>query len=331
MGNLLKILSNNCLDSSPGFSEEIFLDFDNVIPKEDERQVYNTVSPILAESQDILRDLTNYEGAAAEIKKCIQSPSDQEHKDHTWNTLLPLVVRLKRYFEFSSALTEAYIDIIRELTRHQGSATHQLEQKQALARQLGDLIHFTLNFDKKKMENSQIQNDYSFFRRLTNFYSRMKDVRLPGEKNEELTQAQANDISFFYAKPTPMLSILSEATVKFVDGQNEDVKLKTLTILSTFANITKTMIEKNEFRSKLSTESIQLCERVMTAAIILYDHVHPNGAFEKKSAIDVKGAIKLLLSPDENNAMLNALRYTTKTINSDSTQKQIKQLLEVRS
>ncbi len=83
----------------------------------------------------------------------------------------------------------------------------------------------------------------------------------------------------------------------------------------------------------------------MTAAIILYDHVHPNGAFEKKSAIDVKGkknsqitkelsvsgAIKLLLSPDENNAMLNALRYTTKTINSDSTQKQIKQLLEVRS
>jgi hypothetical protein len=85
----------------------------------------------------------------------------------------------------------------------------------------------------------------------------------------------------------------------------------------------------------------------MTAAIILYDHVHPNGAFEKKSAIDVKGrkpnckqqlkksyftaAIKLLLSPDENNAMLNALRYTTKTINSDSTQKQIKQLLEVKS
>ena len=101
-----------------------------------------------------------------------------------------------------------------------------------------------------------------FLRRLTNHYSRMKDVKLPGEKNEELSQAQANDISFFYAKPTPMLSILSEATVKFVDGQNEDVKSKTLTILSTFANITKTMIEKNEFRSKLSTESIQLCERV---------------------------------------------------------------------
>jgi Trp operon repressor len=68
----------------------------------------------------------------------------------------------------------------------------------------------------------------------------------------------------------------------------------------------------------------------MTAAIILYDHVHPNGAFDKKSAIDVKGAIKLLLSPSENNAMLNALRYTTKTINDETTQKSIKQLLEVK-
>lgn len=330
MGNLLKILSNNCLDNSPGFSEEIFLDFDNVVPKEEERIVYNDVSPILAESQDILRDLSNYQGAAAEIKKCIQMPSDQEHKDLTWNTLLPLVARLKRFWQFSSALTNAYIAIISELTSQAGCATTQLEQKQALARQLGDLLHFTLKFDKTKMENSQIQNDYSFFRRLSNSYSRMTSVKLPGDKSEELSQAEANDISFFYAKPTPMLAVLSEVTVNFVEGQNEDVKTKTLTILSTFANITKTMIEKNEFRSKLSPETITLCERVMTAAIILYDHVHPSGAFEKKSAIDVKGAIKLLLHPDENNAMLNALRYTTKTINSDSTQKQIKQLLEVK-
>ena len=29
----------------------------------------------------------------------------------------------------------------------------------------------------------------------------------------------------------------------------------------------------------------------MTAAIILYDHVHPAGAFEKKSAIDVKAGV----------------------------------------
>lgn len=35
--------------------DEIFLDFDNVDPKEEERAVYNQISPILAESQTILK------------------------------------------------------------------------------------------------------------------------------------------------------------------------------------------------------------------------------------------------------------------------------------
>lgn len=329
MGNLLKILGNNCLDHSNGLSDEIFLDFDNVDPKEEERAVYNQISPILAESQTILNELDQYKGAAEQIKLSIQNPNDQAIKDAAWQALLPLVTSLRKFWQFSSALSKAYTDLIKELTSEEGAATQQLEQKQALARQLGDLLHFTLKFDKKKMENSQIQNDYSFFRRLSNTYSRMSSVKLPGI-DEELDQTTANDISFFYAKPTPMLATISDSTVIFVQNAPEEVKAKTLTVLATFANITKTMLEKHEFRSKLSKDTEQLCEQVMTAAIILYDHVHPNGAFDKKSAIDVKGAIKLLLGPDENNAMLNALRYTTKTINSESTQKSIKQLLEVK-
>ena len=68
----------------------------------------------------------------------------------------------------------------------------------------------------------------------------------------------------------------------------------------------------------------------MTGAIILYDHVNPTGAFDKTTQIDVKGAIKLLQRSNTNDAMLNALRYTTKTINNESTQKSIKALLEVK-
>jgi len=330
MGNLLKILSNNCLDHGHTLSDEIFIDFDNVDPKEEEREIYNRISPILAESQTILNELEVYAGAAGLIKKSIENPSDQNLKDATWDALLPLVASLRKFWLFSSALSSAFVDLLKELTSEEGAATHQLEQKQALARQLADLLHFTLKFDKRKMEKSQIQNDYSFFRRLSNTYSRMSSVKLPGDDGD-LDQTTANDISFFYAKPTPMLATISDATVKFVENANsEDVKSKTLTVLATFANITKTMLEKHEFRDKLSKDTQQLCEQVMTAAIILYDHVHPTGAFDKKSAIDVKGAIKLLLTPEENDAMLNALRYTTKTINSESTQKSIKQLLEVK-
>lgn len=44
----------------------------------------------------------------------------------------------------------------------------------------------------------------------------------------------------------------------------------------------------SEYRERLGSESSQLfCLRVMVGAIILYDHVHPAGAFAKRSAVDV--------------------------------------------
>lgn len=51
--------------------------------------------------------------------------------------------------------------------------------------------------------------------------------------------------------------------------------------------------------------------RVLVGLIILYDHVHPNGAFVKTSNIDVKGCIRLLKDQPEvfqTENLLNALR-----------------------
>lgn len=53
--------------------------------------------------------------------------------------------------------------------------------------------------------------------------------------------------------------------------------------------------------------------RVLVGLIILYDHVHPNGAFVKTSNINVKGCIRLLKEQPEEfqtENLLNALRYT---------------------
>lgn len=52
--------------------------------------------------------------------------------------------------------------------------------------------------------------------------------------------------------------------------------------------------------------------RVLVGLIILYDHVHPNGAFVKSSGIDVKGCVRLLKDQSEKfetENLLNALRY----------------------
>jgi hypothetical protein len=67
----------------------------------------------------------------------------------------------------------------------------------------------------------------------------------------------------------------------------------------------------------------------MVGVIILYDHVHPSGAFIKSSHIDIKGSIRVLKdqTPSIVDGLLNALRYTTKHLNDENTPKQVKNLL----
>jgi len=43
-----------------------------------------------------------------------------------------------------------------------------------------------------------------------------------------------------------MLSLLSEESVKLFETQSPDAKAKTITVLATFANITKCMLDKQE-------------------------------------------------------------------------------------
>ncbi|CAN7943865.1 unnamed protein product [Ixodes pacificus] len=67
----------------------------------------------------------------------------------------------------------------------------------------------------------------------------------------------------------------------------------------------------------------------MVGVIILYDHVHPQGAFTKTSHIDVKRSIRVLKEQPPNvvEGLLNALRYTTRHLNDESTPRSIKGLL----
>lgn len=63
--------------------------------------------------------------------------------------------------------------------------------------------------------------------------------------------------------------------------------------------------------SQFQREETQLFVlRVMVGLVILYDHVHPNGAFVKASNVDVKGCVKLLKEQPSvrSEGLLNALR-----------------------
>ncbi|XP_009277091.2 PREDICTED: uncharacterized protein LOC103898537, partial [Aptenodytes forsteri] len=131
------------------------------------------------------------------------------------------------------------------------------------------------------------------------------------DAESEVNNEMANRMSLFYAEATPMLKTLSNATTKFV-SENKTLPIEDTTdCLSTMACVCRVMLETPEYRSRFTnTETLLFCMRVMVGVIILYDHVHPVGAFAKTSKIDMKGCIKVLKDQPSTSTegLLNALR-----------------------
>uniref|UniRef100_A0A8C9FPE2 Family with sequence similarity 49 member A n=1 Tax=Pavo cristatus TaxID=9049 RepID=A0A8C9FPE2_PAVCR len=197
-------------------------------PTDGEREVWNQISAVLQDSESMLADLQAYKGAGQEIRDAIQNPNDIQLQEKAWNSVCPLVVRLKRFYEFSLRLEKALQSLLESLTCPPYTPTQHLEREQALAKEFAEILHFTLRFDELKMRNPAIQNDFSYYRRTIS-RNRINNMHLDIEN--EVNNEMANRMSLFYAEATPML---------------------------------KTLI------------------------IILYDHVHPVGAFSKTSKIDVR-------------------------------------------
>ncbi|NWZ53609.1 FA49A protein, partial [Haliaeetus albicilla] len=260
--------------------------------------------------------------------QAIQNPGDLRLQERAWSAVCPLVAKLKRFYEFSLRLENALRSLLEALTSPPYAPTQHLEREQALAKQFAEILHFTLSFDELKMTNPAIQNDFSYYRRTIS-RNRINNLQLDAES--EVNNEMANRMSLFYAEATPMLKTLSNATTKFV-SENKTLPIEDTTdCLSTMACVCRVMLETPEYRSRFTnTETLLFCMRVMVGVIILYDHVHPVGAFAKTSKIDMKGCIKVLKDQPSTSTegLLNALRYTTRHLNDDTTSKQIRALLQ---
>ncbi|NXN70690.1 FA49A protein, partial [Himantopus himantopus] len=326
MGNLLKVLTYNELDQGPNF----FLDFENAQPTEAETAVWNQVNAVLEEAQAVLAELQSYTGAGQEIREVGGSPGPGAGAVLPRASVSPAREVHRSGTGTSGALSpeNALRSLLEALTSPPYAPTQHLEREQALAKQFAEILHFTLSFDELKMTNPAIQNDFSYYRRTIS-RNRINNLQLDAES--EVNNEMANRMSLFYAEATPMLKTLSNATTKFV-SENKTLPIEDTTdCLSTMACVCRVMLETPEYRSRFTnTETLLFCMRVMVGVIILYDHVHPVGAFAKTSKIDMKGCIKVLKDQPSTSTegLLNALRYTTRHLNDDTTSKQIRALLQ---
>lgn len=327
MGNLLKLLTKEENDGC-GSKIDIFLDFENATPTESEKEVFDVVHSVLDVAPQILQELQCYQGAGEEIRQAISNALNEELQEVAWKAVVPLVGKLKTFYEFALELEAVLPQLLYALCSGPETPIEHLERQQALAKQFAEILHFTLKFDDLKMTNPSIQNDFSYYRRTL---SRRKMANADDDSEGiQVTNEMANRMSLFYAYPTPLLKILSDATSKFVT-ENKSLPIENTTdCLSTLANLCRTMIENPNFSSKVANEETHLfCLRVMVGLIILYDHVHPVGAFAKTSNIDIKASIKVLKDQPQGtvDGLLNALRYSTKHLNDETTPKTIRSLL----
>lgn len=327
MGNLLKLLARE--ENKKDDLYAVFVDFENCEPTEDEKKVWHKIQGVLTEAQVVLIGLRQYQGAADDIRNAISNPRDEGLQEKAWNGVCPLVEQLKKYYDFSLLLENNVPLLLEALCSSEMTSRQHLEKQQALVKQFAEILDFVLKFDDLKMTNPVIQNDFSYYRRTQN-RRRMITTDVSNEEGECVPHEIANRMSLFYAHATPMLKMLSDTTSTFV-SQNKDLPVENTTdCLSTMANICRVMIENPQYYQRFQKDDTKLfCLRVMVGVIILYDHVHPVGAFAKSSNIDMKGSIKLLKEQRDASVegLLNALRYTTKHLNDETTPKSIKQLL----
>nr|BAN40689.1 hypothetical protein, conserved [Entamoeba invadens] len=304
--------------------EKIIIDFDHVQPTAEEQDLYTKVEECLKKSANILTQITAYKGCEELIRKAISQVS-QENEEECWKALIPRVDTLHTFFEFSNELKEKFIQILQVLSKEEAKAS--LQKYQALSKQVGLVLDFVLQFDNKKLGNSSIQNDFSYYRRTLN---RMKSVK----KDYEITikDETANKMSMFFAYSSPMMKVLTDAVNDFTKNADDLVKGNITGILCTLANVCNDMVTAGTFENTLTN---LFCLRVMTGSIILNDIISTLGSFHKKTPIHVKECIMQLKNygqeddevADNTKSLLDTLRFTSKHIQDQDTPGYIKALL----
>lgn len=297
----------------------IFIDFENVQPTDEEKEIYDQVKKILDMVPSVLDKLQAYKGCEDSIRKAITSPNE-ETEQAAWDAVLPAVQQLKEFYDFSLELEKCFPKLLAALCKDDPKS--MLQKRQALVKQIAETFDFVLRFDDLKMVNPAIQNDFSYYRRTLN---RMK----LSKKNMDIVikDELANRMSLFFAYPTPMMNVINDTTAKFLQPDNSISNDSVTQALQIMANVCEEMVREGKFTSD---QTNMFCLRCMVGAIILFDHVHATGAFSKKSPINMRGCITAIreFKADSTDGLLNALRFTTVHLNDADTPAAIKHLLD---
>jgi len=292
---------------------DIEMNFNDPQPQtESEREMSEMMSDKLSKGGKLLTIVSAYEGCDALIREALSNPGDKEVEENAWKSVKKAVDKLLKFYNFSLNIDELWPSIVTHITE---DSENTIANEQSIMKQISTLFHFIFNFDLKKMMNPHIQNDFAYYRRVL---SRMKSSK--EKKKLSVNDDLANKMSFFFAYPTPMMKVLIDATSNF--DKNERGRL--IEGLSMVGNLCLKSLPADLSKPDVIA-MYYLC--AMTGCIILVDHLHPEGAFHKKSPIRIKTCIQKLKGATGTDFLLNSLRFTTIHLNDAQSMPEINKLL----
>jgi len=313
----------------------ISLDFEKATEphSEEERQIFEMIAPVLEKSPQSIELLQGYTGCEDPIRKALGEPSP-EHDKVAWTSVRDNVDIIYKFYKHSQEIEKVFPKLLVVLC--DGDVQTLISQNQALVRQYAELLSFGFHFDEIKMVKPALQNDFSYYRRVL---TRMRAAQRNGTNNDEETKKKnkgmpkkkdlkvdeelANKISLFFAYPTPMMKVIIDTTTAYEGGKYND---SLITGLSLIANLCYGKLNVGNLEKE--QQMLFLC--AMTGSIILIDHLHPQGAFHKKSPIMIKGCITLLKDTNTQQPtdfLLNSLRFTTIHLNEPQSMPAIQKIL----
>ena len=281
----------------------IFLDFESNNQEfseanEHEKELSSKIEEKLNSSDELLEFLKNY-GAGGQkiIMDASSKPCDAAVQDDAWNKMVPLVSSLLDLKKMTDSLNEMVPEILEKMWEVKDShASFDLidvfKNNMFLVIQLGKILDYDMRFDALKMSAPSIPNDISYVKRQFTIRSKSNNATADQEYSEVLNTQNHEALSMFYINPTPALnSIIAIITQFFKNGETKD---EPLDLIVSFSKVCIKILD-SDIRSKFQKfGTIGMIHRIMVATTLLYDHLHADGGFVKKSPISIKLVVDIL-------------------------------------
>ncbi|RKP38601.1 hypothetical protein BJ085DRAFT_35034 [Dimargaris cristalligena] len=323
MGAILSAFRSVAWESS-SFSPygDFLMDLQAPLDSNGDHPNYATAVQTIRNAAVLIQKLRSYPPCTDAIRMAISNPTP-DNENSAWMQLTPSVGVLRQFFECSVELEKIIPDLIHPLCSDESlSVTSSFTKHGRLVRMLASILNISMDFDELKMSNPSIQNDFSFYRRTLH---RLKQTSNPTLLDSIVPDDITNQMSLFYAYPNPMLRMVTDSLTSYVNKNESNANLvcEGLACLSAvcYNSLTRSGGQTGE-RALFSL-------RVIVASTILYDHLLPDGVFQRNSSINVPSVIQVIeKNPNTHSEnLMNALRYSTKNLNQESTPKQVRAML----